>query len=109
MKTVSDKKYKKALKTIRAYHQQFENQISEFGKKLENSKNPYKDMAHLKVGDFVECVEVHGNSKGLLTVGKKYEVRRIKDTTSSFMFYIYNDEQRGKHYKCDNTQFKALI
>lgn len=108
MKTVSEKKYQKALKVVRAYHQQIENEISEFGKKFENSKNVYKDNGMIKPEDFVECVEVHGNSKEGLTIGKKYQVKRIKITNSGIVFYIVNDKDQLRHYKEDNTQFKAL-
>lgn len=105
---VTRKKYLKALKIVKAYHQQIENEVSEFQKKLENSKSLHKNKEDLKAGDFVECVEVHGNSKDSLTVGKKYEVRRTKKTTNSLMFYIYNDKDQLRHYKDENTQFKAL-
>ena len=106
---VTRKKYLKSLKIVKAYHQQIENEISEFQKKLENSKSLHKNKEDLKAGDFVECVEVHGNSKEGLTVGLKYEVQRTKKTTSSLIFYIINDKDQLRHYKEENTQFKALI
>lgn len=109
MKEISFKKYQKAVKIVMAFHQQSEQRIAEFEKKFENSKSPYKNKKDLKVGDFVECIEVHGNSVGNLTKGKKYEVLRTSDERRENYFTIQTDKGQKRDYSCKNTQFKALM
>lgn len=95
---ISREDYNKALDVVEAYHIQLAQLITT------PSKRKYKSLQDLEVGDFVECVEVHGNSKENLTKGKDYEVVNL----SEYDFYIISDKGRKKFYSYSNSQFKAL-
>lgn len=88
----------KAYDVIEAYHIQLAQLITT------PSKRKYKSLQDLEVGDFVECVEVHGNSKENLTKCKDYEVVNL----SEYDFYIISDKGKKKFYSYSNSQFKAL-
>lgn len=99
--------YQKALKIVLAYHQQIA-QEAESIKPI--SKQLYKDKELLQVGDFVQCVEVHGNSKNNLTKGNKYEVIRTNPQNRGGLYFsIRNDHGKLCHFNSNNNQFKALI
>lgn len=95
---ISEKKYLKALRIVEKYHKQI-GLIP-----VKENKPTYKRKEGLKVGEFVECIEVHGNSVNNLTKGKKYEVVN----TNQWHFYIISDKGKRKFYAFDNSQFKAL-
>lgn len=103
---ISEKKYLKALKTVRAYLAQIENEISEIPKKVENSTK--KEKRNMVVGDWVECIEVHGNSRDNLTKGNRYEVVRFDERHRDSYFYIITDKGTKREYNVKNTQFKAV-
>ncbi|URM37150.1 hypothetical protein [Flavobacterium anhuiense] len=95
------KSMKEASAIIEAYHMQFE--------ESEKPREKYKDKNLLVVGDFVQCVEVHGNSKGTLTEGEQYEVKRTEETNRDGLYFtIKNDQGKLRKYNSKNTQFKAL-
>lgn len=95
------KQMKEASAVIEAYQMQFEQDVKQ--------KEKHKDKDLLLTGDEVECVEVHGNSKGNLTIGKRYPVKRTKTLHSGGLyFYIENDQGKMREYSSKNSQFKAL-
>ncbi|MHC0442328.1 hypothetical protein [Flavobacterium sp. 3-210] len=96
--------YLKALGIVEAYHIQIRLEALEIKEVQEKPKQQYKNKEHLNVGDAVECVEVHGNSKGNLTIGKEYPVKRI----NGHYFYVENDQGKIRHYSFSNSQFRAL-
>jgi hypothetical protein len=95
------KRMKEDSAIIEAYHMQFE--------ESSKTKEKYKDKDLLVVGDFVKCIEVHGNSKGNLTKGELYEVKRTEETNRDGIYFtIANDQGKLRKYNSKNTQFKAL-
>lgn len=106
MKTITEKKYLKALKIVRAYHQQIEKEISEIPKKVENFKTKSKE--DVEAGDCLECIEVHGNSTDNLTKGKRYGIVNTDTQQRSKYFTIITDKGTKRSYNCKNSQFKVV-
>jgi predicted nucleic acid-binding protein len=99
---ISEKKYLKALRLVEKYHLQIGLIVK--AEKPKEEKARYKAKRDLNVGDVVECIEVHLNSRQNLTKGKTYEVVKTDD----YHFYIVSDKGKKKFYTYDNSQFKAL-
>ncbi|SHG27261.1 hypothetical protein [Flavobacterium johnsoniae] len=94
-------KMKDASEVIEAYQMQFEEVVK--------PKDELKDKRLLVVGDEVECVEIHRNSEGKLTIGKRYPVKRTKELhRGGLLFSIENDRGKIRDYNSKNSQFKAL-
>lgn len=102
--------YLKALSIVEAYHNQVRLEVLEIKTIEEKPIEKYKNMYYVEVGDFVECIEVHGNSINNLTKGQKYEVQRTRLSYNERDKYIFIRVNSGKlkEYNVKNTQFKAL-
>jgi len=103
---ISKEVYLKALSIVETYHDQVRLEALE----VKAVQSNHKSKDDLQVGDFVECVEVHGNSINNLTKGEKYEVSRTRLSYNERDKYIFIRVNSGKlkEYNVKNTQFKAL-
>lgn len=97
------KQMKDASAIIEAYQMQFSEEV-------EKPKQESKSKYDLQVGDLVECIEVHANSKTTLTKGNVYVVRRTNTSYNERdkYFSIMSDSGKLKEYNVKNTQFKAV-
>ena len=68
------------------------------------SKTPFKDV----VTESVKCVRVWGQNVNSLTLGKVYEVVKVKEYSNYKNFFIYDDKGKLKKYDWQNSQFKFI-
>ena len=73
---------------------------------MKNKKTPYfKNISDLQVGDYVECLALHGNSKGEnFTIGNKYLVIGVDE----YRYTIFNNLKKRKSFYKFKSYFMAL-
>ncbi len=108
MRTIETEAYLIALQIVNVYHEEIRKEALEVAEMLGASKIQNKNKESMQTGDFVECIDVHGNSIDNLTKGKEYEVVNFRIGHRDRYFTIITNKGQKREYNCKNAQFKAI-